>query len=708
MTPAGVYQLLDTPIEYLKGVGPQRAELLQKELQIFRFGDLLEHFPFRYVDRTQFHQIASITPDMPYIQIKGTLHSIQTIGEKRGKRLTAQLTDETGTLELVWFQGLKWVENAVAAQREYVAFGKVNFFKGHISMVHPDLELLADANKELQAGLMPVYPSSEKLKTRGLDSKGLLKLQKSLWERVIPADIPENLPSLLLERYRLVSRYDAYRLIHFPANTKESRQAERRLKFEELFLVQLNLLKLRLSRQAAHKGIIMDSLEQYFTPFYEKHLPFALTNAQKRCLKDIRRDLLSGKQMNRLLQGDVGSGKTIVAVMTMLMAIDNGYQASLMAPTEILAQQHAQGIAPLLAPLGLRVALLTGSVKGATRKSILQDLAAGDIHLLIGTHALIEEKVQYRQLGLVVVDEQHRFGVAQRAKLWRKGDEHPPHVLVMTATPIPRTLALTLYGDLDVSVIDELPPGRKPIVTLHKTDADRIRIFDFMRREIALGRQVYVVYPLIQESEKLDLKDLEDGYNSITRAFPLPQYAVSILHGKMDTAAKEYEMQRFVKGETHIMVATTVIEVGVNVPNASVMVIENAERFGLAQLHQLRGRVGRGAEKSYCLLVTKDKLSHDARTRIKTMCQTNDGFEIARVDMELRGPGEMEGTRQSGRLEFRLANITTDLPILEEARTSASELLDKDPNLSDPAHAMLRRFLQQLRQQRGFDWSRIL
>lgn len=708
MTNGATYRLLDTPIEFLKGVGPARAELLQKELGFFRFGDLLQHYPFRYVDRTKFYQVKDITSDSQLIQLKGVIDNLQTIGEKRRKRLTARFTDESGSMELVWFQGIKWIINALVPGQQYILFGKPNFFKGQINMPHPDVEPLTTANSQTRAALQPMYSSTEKLRVRGLDSKGIYRLTQALFDKIAPHDLPEMLPTALREKYKLVSRYDALRMIHLPKSAREVRAAQRRLKFEELFLLQLSVIKMKLGRHAQHKGVIMESLDRYFNPFYHKHLGFDLTTAQKRVLKEIRKDLLSGHQMNRLLQGDVGSGKTIVALMSMLMSIDNGYQAALMAPTEILAQQHYKGISEQLAPLGLRVAILTGSVKGAQRRQLFEALAQGDLHILIGTHALIEEKVQYHDLGLVVIDEQHRFGVAQRAKLWRKGTSHPPHVLVMTATPIPRTLAMTVFGDLDVSVIDELPPGRKPVTTHHMRDGDRLRIFGFMKKQIAEGRQVYVVYPLIQESEKLDLKDLQDGYESISRAFPLPDYAVSIVHGKMTPEDKAYEMQRFVRGETQIMVATTVIEVGVNVPNATVMVIENAERFGLAQLHQLRGRVGRGADQSFCLLVTKDKLSNDGRKRIRTMCETNDGFRIAEVDMELRGPGEMEGTRQSGRLNLIMADLTTDGPVLEEARKSALTLLDHDPNLQAPDNAGLRHYLVQQKQKAGFDWSRVL
>lgn len=708
MAAGTTYRPLDTPIEYLKGVGPARAELLQKELGIFRFRDLLHHYPFRYVDRTRYYQVKDIRPDTQLIQLKGIIDHFTVVGEKRRKRLTARFTDASGTMELIWFQGIKWIRQAIAPGQEYVIFGKPNIFKGQLNMPHPEVEPVAQTQKPTYAALQPIYSTTEKLKSRGLDSKGLYKLVRHLFDRIGEADVPDMLPEALRKQYKLHLRYEALRMIHLPRNAREIRAATRRLKFEELFLLQLSVVKMKLRRQEQHRGAIFPALDQYFTPFYQHHLPFSLTQAQKRVLREIRKDLKSGQQMNRLLQGDVGSGKTIVAALAMLMGCDNGYQSALMAPTEILAQQHYKSITELLAPLDIKVGLLTGNVKGAARKAVFEALQQGHIHILVGTHALIEEKVQYHRLGLVVIDEQHRFGVAQRAKLWRKGDKHPPHVLVMTATPIPRTLAMTLYGDLDVSVIDELPPGRKAVITKHMTDSHRLRIFGFMKEQIAAGRQVYVVYPLIQESEKLDLKDLQDGYESIVRAFPMPDYAVSVVHGKMAPDAKEYEMQRFVRGETQIMVATTVIEVGVNVPNASVMVIENAERFGLAQLHQLRGRVGRGADQSYCILVTKDKLSNDSRKRIRTMCDTNDGFVIAQVDMELRGPGEMEGTRQSGRLALQLADITTDQRILEAARKSAVTLLEQDPSLQHKENAPLRYYLQAVKQQAGFDWSRVL
>lgn len=701
------YNLLDTPIEYLKGVGPQRAEVLQKELGAFHFRDLLHHFPFRYVDRSRFYTIREITPSDTLVQVRGKLMSLEVTGQKRKKILKGEFMDETGSIELVWFQGIKWMQEGLKIGAEYVVFGKPNIFKGTLSMAHPEIESVAQAQSKTRARLQPVYPSTEQMKKRGLDSKGLYKLTQHLFERIAPNDLPENIPDALLKKYKMTGRYNAMRWIHLPENEKQIKAAQRRLKFEELFLLQLQVLRMRLQRHADVPGALLEKLGPYFNAFYEDVLPFELTGAQKRVLKEIRKDVLSGKQMNRLLQGDVGSGKTVVALMSMLMAVDNQCQACLMAPTEILAQQHFNTISRQLEGLDLKVDLLTGSIKGAERKGIFERLKTGETHILIGTHALLEEKVNYHNLGLVVIDEQHRFGVAQRAKLWQKNIKTPPHVLVMTATPIPRTLAMTVYGDLDVSVIDELPPGRKPIITRHLYDRDRLRIFGFMKEEIAKGRQVYVVYPLIKESEKLDFKDLEDGYESIIRAFPLPEYTVSIVHGQMPTDAKDFEMQRFVKGETDIMVATTVIEVGVDVPNASVMVIESAERFGLAQLHQLRGRVGRGADQSFCLLATKDKLGKEARLRMKTMCETNDGFRIAEVDMKLRGPGEMEGTRQSGHLNFKIADIQQDLPILEEARKSAAQILDADPELNLAEHEGLKRHITESRTGKE-DWSKIL
>ncbi len=699
--------LLDTPIEYLKGVGPVKAGMLQKELGIHTLGDLLLTFPFRYVDKTRFHTIGELyreqpLPDGKEVQIKGVLRRLETLGEGRKKRLVGKLRDETGVIDLVWFQGIYWIEKMLTVGKTYVAFGKLNVFNNSLNLPHPEIEELSEANQKPALTFAPVYSSTEKLNARGLDSRGRRRLMEALWERIdaeiarqgLDAVLPENLSDYLLKMLRLPDRYHTLRWIHFPTTQQELEAARRRLKFEELFFMQLGLLQTKLRRKKGIKGHVFGRVGELFMRFYNEKLPFQLTNAQKRVIKEIRADLGSGSQMNRLLQGDVGSGKTIVALMSMLLALDNGFQACLMAPTEILAQQHFTGIASLLEGLPVRVEFLSGSVKGRQRKKILQALADGDIHILVGTHALIEDWVVFKNLGLAIIDEQHRFGVAQRAALWKKNQPIPPHVLVMTATPIPRTLAMTLYGDLDVSVIDELPPGRKPVTTVHRTESHRIQVFEFMKKQIAAGRQVYVVYPLIEESESLDLKNLMEGYEAISRAFPKPDYQISILHGRMKPADKDFEMQRFVKGETQIMVATTVIEVGVNVPNATVMVIENTERFGLSQLHQLRGRVGRGADQSYCILMTDSKLSSEARERIATMVRTNDGFEIAEADLRLRGPGNIEGTQQSGLLRFKLADLSTDEPILKTARDLAVRILEKDPELSHPLNAPLRQWLE--------------
>ncbi len=703
---SGLQSKLDTSIEFLKGVGPFRADILKKELEIFTFGDLLYHFPFRYVDRSRFYKVKDIRSEDQMVQLRGRIEAFELLGTGRQQRLKALFRDESGILELIWFKGASWVQKSIEAGREYIIFGKINRYKGKFNMPHPEVAPLTGKEKA-EGRLQAIYSSTEKCRSKGLDSRGIEKLLKTLLEHLRPSDIPETLPEYLLQKYRLPGRWDALRMIHRPARPADHRAAVRRLKFEELFFHQLKILRLKNRRKLEIKGFVFKEALPRFTQFYKEVIPFELTSAQKRVLKEIRKDTLSGQQMNRLLQGDVGSGKTMVAFMAMLMAIDNGYQACLMAPTEILATQHHHAIKKYAAPLGLSAELLTGSSKAAHRKKLLEALREGDIHILIGTHALIEDPVIFKKLGMVVIDEQHRFGVAQRARLWEKSPENPPHVLVMTATPIPRTLAMTVFGDLDVSVIDELPPGRKPVTTVHMTDSDRLRIFAFMKKEISAGRQVYVVYPLISESEKLDYKDLEDGYESICRAFPKPEYQVSIVHGRMKAEDKEWEMQRFVRGETQIMVATTVIEVGVDVPNASVMVIESAERFGLAQLHQLRGRVGRGADKSYCILVSKQKLSSDARLRIKTMTASNDGFHIARVDMELRGPGAFDSTRQSGHLRFRIADIQNDFPILAEARKSAAEIIKQDPGLDKEAHRPLKKAMHSKKS--GFnEWARIL
>lgn len=693
--------ILETKIEYLKGVGPQRAALLNTELGIFTYRDLLEHYPFRHEDRTKFYHIAEITEDHPHVQLRGTLDNIQLQGEGNKKRLTAQLSDDTGSIELVWFQGIQWIAPKLKRGVEYVVFGKPHLFGRRLNMAHPEIEPYLSEQSRMLC-LTPVYPTTEKLKKRFLDSKGIALLQKNLLETVYP-HIEENLPPSVLEKYKFLPRREALLNIHFPKSSELLHKAMARLKFEEFFFIQLRLLMQMSARKRHNVGQVFQNVA-LLTSFYKEHLPFDLTDAQKRVIKEIFADMKSGRQMNRLLQGDVGSGKTIVAFICMLIAIDNGAQACLMAPTEILADQHYDGLKVFADKIGVRIAKLTGSTRNADRRALLEELKNGQLHILVGTHALIEDAVQFKNLGLCVIDEQHRFGVAQRAKLWEKNPQVLPHVLVMTATPIPRTLAMTLYGDLDVSVIDQLPAGRKPVQTMHYYDAHRLKVFAFMRQQIALGRQVYVVYPLIEESENADYKNLTDGYESICRAFP--DVPVSIVHGRMKPQDKDFEMQRFVRGETKIMVATTVIEVGVNVPNASVMVIENAERFGLAQLHQLRGRVGRGAEQSYCILMTDFKLSKEAKLRIETMIRTNNGFEIADVDLRLRGPGDLEGTRQSGILDLRLADISRDQKILQAARETAAEILARDPNLSLPEHLpALRQLERQRKSQKG--WGQI-
>ena len=671
--------VLQTPIVYLKGVGPNRAETLQSELGIHTYQDLINLFPNRYIDKTQYYKIGQLQRTSSDVQIVGKIVNIKTVEQKRGKRLVAKFIDDTGEMELVWFRGQKWIRENLKLNIPYVIFGKVNWFNGSFSMPHPEMELWEDHEKGLKIYMQPVYPSTEKLANKGITNRVTNKLIQQLFLET-KGRFKETLSPSLINELNLISKGEALFNIHFPKNQELLAKAQFRLKFEELFYIQLQLISKNLMHKQKIKGFNFDKVGTLFKTFYEHHLPFELTNAQKRVIKEIRSDLGSNAQMNRLLQGDVGSGKTIVALMTMLLAIDNGYQACLMAPTEILANQHFMGIKELLGDIGVNIALLTGSVKKSARKVIHEQLENGELHILIGTHALLEDKVAYKNLGLAIVDEQHRFGVAQRAKLWHKNDV-PPHILVMTATPIPRTLAMSLYGDLDISTIDELPPGRKPIKTVHRYDSNRLKVFQFIRDEIKKGRQVYVVYPLIQESEALDYKDLMDGYESIARDFPMPDYQISIVHGKMKPADKDYEMERFVKGETQIMVATTVIEVGVNVPNASVMIIESAERFGLSQLHQLRGRVGRGADQSFCILMTGHKLSSDSKTRLETMVGTNDGFQIAEVDLKLRGPGDLMGTQQSGVLNLKIADIVKDNDILKTARYHALKILREDISL---------------------------
>lgn len=695
---------LITPIEYLKGVGPQKADILKKELQVFTIGDLLEYYPFRYIDRTQFHKINKLRPDMIGAQVLGRLVGIQEVGEKRGRRLVGQFKDDTGSVELVWFQSLPWLKKSLKVGSAYILYGKPTAFNGHISITHPEMELYNPQEKKIgNQTLQPIYSSTEKLKKFNLDTRGLQRLQQTALETVYKG-IADPMPAHLISAHHLVSYPQALLSIHFPKSEDELQAAIRRLKFEELFFIQLRLLNNKQLNTLKFKGHRFDQVGDKFNSFFNEKLPFPLTNAQKRVIKEIRIDTNTGAQMNRLVQGDVGSGKTVVALMTMLLAIDNGYQACMMAPTEILATQHYNGIKELLGEGFVHVKLLTGSTSAKDRRILHQELEEGTLDILIGTHALIEDKVKFKNIGFVVIDEQHRFGVEQRAKLWRK-NTIPPHMLVMTATPIPRTLAMTMYGDLDISVIDELPAGRKPIKTVHFFESSRLRMFGFMKEEIAKGRQVYVVFPLIKESEKLDLLYLEAGLENLQREFPLPEYKISIVHGKMPVKDKDFEMQRFIKHETQIMVATTVIEVGVNVPNASVMIIENAERFGLSQLHQLRGRVGRGAEQSYCILMSGNKLSKEGRLRLETMVRTNDGFEIAEVDLQLRGPGDISGTQQSGVLDMKIANLASDQAILSEARTAVIHIFKEDPQLQHVENILLRDYLRQ--RNPGISWDKI-
>ena len=675
---------LQTPIAYLKGVGPSRAEVLQKELGISTYQDLINLFPNRYIDRTRFYKIAQLQPSKAEVQIVGQITGFKELGQKRGKRLVATFRDETGVIELVWFRGHKWLREQLKTHTDYVIFGKLNLFNGVFSMPHPDIELKTDYDKSLSKAIQPIYPSTEKLANRGISNRVICKIMEQLFLQ-FNGRFEETLSSDILEHQKLISKSEALVNIHFPKSQKLLSLSQFRLKFEELFYIQLQLILKNIIHKSKLKGYRFDTVGSYFNTFYKSHLPFELTNAQKRVLKEIRIDMGSNAQMNRLLQGDVGSGKTVVALMSMFLAIDNNFQAALMAPTEILAFQHYNGLKPFCDAIGVKIALLTGSSKTAARRIIHEDLVSGALQIIVGTHALLEDKVQFKNLGLAIIDEQHRFGVAQRSKLWKK-NEAPPHILVMTATPIPRTLAMSVYGDLDISVIDELPAGRKPIKTVHRYDSNRLKVIGFIRDEIAKGRQIYIVYPLINESETLDFKDLMDGYASIVRDFPMPNYHVSIVHGQMKPADKEFEMQRFVKGETQIMVATTVIEVGVNVPNASVMIIESAERFGLSQLHQLRGRVGRGSEQSYCILMTSHKLGENSKTRMETMVNSSDGFEIAEVDLRLRGPGDMMGTQQSGVLDLKIANIVKDKDILSLARHWAKKVLGSDPKLTNPKH----------------------
>ncbi|AZJ31712.1 ATP-dependent DNA helicase RecG [Tenacibaculum mesophilum] len=700
---------LNHPVTYIKGISVARAELLFTELGIKTCNDLLHLFPFRYIDKTQFYTINQLQQNSAEVQIVGKITGVKTVKQKRGSRLVATFSDATGTMELVWFKGVKWIKDSLKVNVPYVIYGKLNWYNGIPNMPHPEMETVKEYKSKLQMAMQPVYPSTEKLSTKGISNKVMRTMIQNLFQQAYN-EIEETFPAYFIEEHQFLGKKESLLNIHFPKNQELLAKAQYRLKFEELFFIQLQLLQKKLIRKSKLKGFVFEQVGEEFTNFYNNHLPFDLTGAQKRVLKEIRKDVGSGAHMNRLLQGDVGSGKTIVALLTMLLAIDNGYQATIMAPTEILATQHYNGIIELLEKTDIKVELLTGSTKTKKRREIHESLLDGSLHILIGTHAILEEKVQFKNLGIAIIDEQHRFGVAQRRKLWEKsssdGRAIPPHILVMTATPIPRTLAMSVYGDLDISVIDELPPGRKEIKTVHRYDSNRLGVFKFLKDEIAKGRQAYVVYPLIQESEAMDYKDLMDGYESISREFPSPKYQISIVHGQMKPADKDYEMERFAKGDTQIMVATTVIEVGVNVPNASVMVIESAERFGLSQLHQLRGRVGRGAEQSYCILLSSYKLSSDGKTRLQTMVETTDGFKIAEVDLKLRGPGNIMGTQQSGVLNLKIADVVKDSPILHVARKAAINLLHEDPNLSEIKNSSLLKAYEKLRKTSGI-WSNI-
>jgi len=704
LTIASTANILDNPIEYLKGVGPLRADLLKKELNIYSFRDLLEHFPYRHVDKTKINFLGEINLQTEYIQIIGKLISKETVGAGKVKRLVCELRDNTGSIELVWFQGINWIQKSLNVGHNYLVYGKVGYFQGQPQLTHPEIEVLTEEKSEGKDFLEPVYPSTEKLKAKGLGGRQIGKLTKVLMQIIKERDVPENIPESILKQVKLIPRFQAFSQIHFPANAEQYQQALNRLKFEELFLVQVRMSLLKVQRHHYSIGVSFTHVGELFNRFYNEYLPFQLTNAQKRVIKEIRKDCGSGKQMNRLLQGDVGSGKTIVALLIMLIAADNGFQSCLMAPTEILAQQHYANLQNLLKDLPVSIQLLTGSTKGSERKKTLAALEGGELQLLVGTHAVIEEKVKFKNLGLAIVDEQHRFGVAQRARLWSKAAK-PPHILVMTATPIPRTLAMSAYGDLDYSVIDELPPNRKPILTVHRYETARSQVMDFIKAEIQKGRQAYIIFPLIEESEKLDYENLMKGYENVKAYFPEPRYWMSMVHGRQPAEQRVTNMQRFKQGDTQIMVATTVIEVGVDIPNASVMVIESAEKFGLSQLHQLRGRVGRGSEKSFCILLTATKLNNEARERVKTMCATTDGFKIAEKDLELRGPGDIEGTRQSGLLNLKLASIIDDRKWLETARKLTERMLEEDPELNSAGNLRLKEYLQSIRGKT--QWSKI-
>ena len=692
------------PIEYLKGVGPQRADLLKKELGIFTFKNLLEFFPYRHIDRTQITKVIDISETSDYVQVQGKVTQFDIIGENRARRLVAYLQDDTGELELVWFQGINWIQKILSVGNQYLVFGKAGFFMNQPQLTHPEMEVATAVTPGTKSFLEPIYPSTEKLKARSLSGRQIGKLTYNIFTVLNEKELPEILPFKILDKHKFISRYKSFKQMHFPANAADYYRAVDRLKFEELFISQLRLGMLRFERHRFSKGLVFNKVGDLFNVFYKEYLPFQLTGAQKRVLKEIRKDIGSGRQMNRLLQGDVGSGKTMVALLSMLIAADNNFQSCLMAPTEILAQQHYNSITRLLKDMPVIVKLHTGSSSAKQRKEVLQLCENGEVQILIGTHAVIENTVQFKNLGLAIVDEQHRFGVEQRAKLWEK-NTIPPHILVMTATPIPRTLALTAYGDLDYSIMDEMPPGRLPIQTVHRFEHARPQVMDFIKDEIKKGRQAYLIYPLIEESAKMDFENLMKGYEEVKAFFPEPFFWISMVHGRMKAAQKDANMQRFVKGKTQIMVSTTVIEVGVDVPNSSVMVIESAEKFGLPQLHQLRGRVGRGSEKSFCVLITSTKVSNEAKQRIKIMCETNDGFKIAEKDLEIRGPGDIEGTKQSGLLDFKLASIVNDKALLEEAKDFADKIIEEDPTLSLPENNSLKNYLQM---QKGKTiWSKI-
>lgn len=678
--------------------------MLKKELGIFTFRDMLDHFPLRHIDKTVVNKISEINYNTDFIQISGKLVYVELIGERAGKRLVAQVRDGSGMIELVWFQGIHWVQKMLHEGQDYLVWGRISFFNSKPQMSHPEIEPFTESKADGKNFLEPVYPTTEKLKARSLNGRQLGKLMAALLPQISERDLPENLPAEVLQLMKLTGRYRAYCDLHFPPNAEAYEAAMKRLKFEELFIAQTRLQLVRINRHRSSRGVVFEKVGDFFNDFYKNHLPFELTGAQKRVIREIRADTAMGHQMNRLLQGDVGSGKTIVALLCMLLAVDNGYQSCMMAPTEILARQHYESLNTLLDKMPVNIALLTGSTKTRERKKIFEALLNGTIHIVVGTHAVIEDKVQFKNLGFAIVDEQHRFGVAQRAELWKKATI-PPHILVMTATPIPRTLAMTAYGDLDYSVIDELPPGRQPISTVHRFETRRAQVMDFIRTEIEKGRQAYIIYPLIEESEKMSYEDLMQGYEQVKSFFPEPKYSISMVHGRMPAEQKDVNMQRFVRNDTQIMVSTTVIEVGVNVPNASVMVIESAEKFGLSQLHQLRGRVGRGAEKSYCILLTGNKVSNEARSRIQTMCETNDGFVIAEKDLELRGPGDIEGTRQSGLLNFKLASIVNDKALLEMAKKLSEKILASDEKLETDANQPLKGYL--VAQKGKTAWSKI-